>query len=91
MHAFSKKVSLKKILDYAKSYKSLRGAFIRITTYGEDCLSWTFVMPGGAEEPTIFIKPEALFLSRSIYKFFSKKRIMDQLQKVSGIITPLTL
>jgi len=90
MKKFSKRVSLKKIVDYAKSYKSIRGAYIRIIKYGEDCLSWTFVMPRGKEEPTIFIKPEGLFLSRTIYNFFSRKRITDQLQRVSEIITRLS-
>ena len=86
-----KKVSLKKIREYAKNYKSLRGAYIRIVKYGEDWLSWTFVMPREREEPTIFIKPEGLFLSRSIYSLFSRKRILDQLRKVSEIITRLSL
>lgn len=87
---FSESVSLKKIIDYAKNYKSRKGAYIRIKKYKGDCLSWTFVMPGGTEEPTIFIKPEGLFLSKSINKSFSEKRILDQVRRVSDIITPLT-
>lgn len=79
---FTDRVSLKKVVDYAENYKSRKGAHIRINIYKEDCLSWTFVLPGGTEEPTIFVKPNGLFLSKSVNKGFSEKRIKNQLDRV---------
>lgn len=81
-----KKISYMGIIEYTKNYRSRKGAYIDLTRYNKECLAWTFILPDGSKEPTIFIKNEGLFISNEETYYYAEKRIKKQVNQVYKIV-----